>query len=299
MDIEDISKEINISIPYLIKMADNHDKLYNTYYIPKKNGSRRIIDCPNKELKGLQRWINYSILNKADLPNCIHGFRPEHSIKTNASPHLGKKFVYCLDLKDFFPSILYTDVIRMFDRYTSNEYTSALLAKLCTFKGYLPQGAVTSPSISNIIFSPIDGEILELCQANRVVYTRYADDLTFSSNNKEMLLTVVKNVERIIGKSPFTINREKSRLMSGQGATIVTGIRLNSERLSIGNKRKKILRAKLFDLFINDNIKLESSILGEIAFLRSIEPQTYKSIRKYVRKLQEKKKLFQKNERKD
>jgi hypothetical protein len=87
--------------------------------------------------------------------------------------------------------------------------------------------------------------------------------------------------------------------MSGQGATIVTGIRLNSERLSIGNKRKKILRAKLFDLFINDNTKLESSILGEIAFLRSIEPQTYKSIRKYVRKLQEKKKSFQKNEMKD
>ncbi len=265
MNIENISKEINISTTYLTKMANNSDKLYYTYYIPKKNGTKRIIDSPNQELKGLQKWINYSILSKVSLPNCIHGFRLKHSIRTNASPHLGKKYVFCLDLKDFFPSIKLTDVIKLFSKLNYDEYTSKLLAKLCTFKGYLPQGAVTSPSISNIIFSEIDKSIISICGTQRVIYTRYADDLTFSCNNKETLLAMVDNVKNIIDKSIFTINDKKSRLMSGKQATIVTGIRLNSKRLSIGNKRKKDLRAKLFDIFIRNNIQIENSVLGGIA----------------------------------
>jgi hypothetical protein len=293
MNIEDISKEINISTTYLTKMASNCNKLYNTYHILKRNGGKRIIDCPNQELKGLQKWINYSILSKISLPNCIHGFRYKHSIGTNAFPHLGKRYVFCLDLKDFFPSIKFSHVKNLFISLNYDEYTSILLSRLCTFKEYLPQGAVTSPSISNIIFSEIDKNIMLICGTKRVTYTRYADDLTFSCNNKETLLSVVDNVKSIIDNSIFTINEKKSRLMSGRGATIVTGIRLNSKRLSIGNKRKKYLRAKLFDIFINENIKIENSVLGEIAFLRSIEPQTYETIKKYTKQLQLKKEKFQ------
>jgi retron-type reverse transcriptase len=121
-----------------------------------------------------------------------------------------------------------------------------VLANLCTYKGYLPQGAVTSPSISNIIFSTIDDQIQSLCSKKRVSYTRYADDLSFSSNNKQVLIETVDIVKsEIISKSIFKINETKSRLMSGQKANIVTGLRLNSNKLSIGNKKKKITKGKI------------------------------------------------------
>ena len=290
METIDISNALKIPLLYLNKLARNSDKLYYSYYIKKKSGKFRTIDSPNKELKGVQRWINTYYLDQIVLPDCVHGFRKNHSIRTNASPHLGRKYIYCIDLKDFFPTITFSDVQSLFKSLGFSDDASTVLANLCTYKGYLPQGAVTSPSISNIVFSSIDKEIQSLCSKRRVNYTRYADDLSFSSNNKQVLVEVVDLVKsEIISKSTFNINETKSRLMSGQKANIVTGIRLNSNKLSIGNRKKKLLRAKLHDYIINENTTDESKLLGDLAFLRSIEPTTYDDFKKYIIKLKNKK----------
>jgi hypothetical protein len=292
MNISEIALQLNIPEKYFINIALNCDKFYYTYYIKKKSGKNRLIDSPNIELKGLQKWINNNILKKITLPNCVHGFREKHSIRTNAIPHLGRKYVFCLDLLDFFPTIKYIDVQKIFNDINCDEVTSFLLAKLCTFNGYLPQGAVTSPCIANIVFSEVDKNIMKICGKKRVSYTRYADDLTFSSNNRESLLSVIDEVKNIVEKTKFCINKKKSRLMSGQRATIVTGLRLNSNKLSIGNKKKKVLKAKIFDMIINQNTSIEKIIFGEIAYLRSIEPETYLKICSYVKVLETKKQKF-------
>lgn len=290
METIDVSNALNIPLLYLNKLARNSDKLYYSYYIKKKSGKFRAIDSPNKELKGVQRWINTNYLDRIVLPDCVHGFRKNHSIRTNASPHLGRKYIYCIDLKDFFPTITFSTVQNLFKKLSFSDEASTVLANLCTYKGYLPQGAVTSPSISNIIFSTIDDQIQSLCSKKRVSYTRYADDLSFSSNNKQVLIETVDIVKsEIISKSIFKINETKSRLMSGQKANIVTGLRLNSNKLSIGNKKKKLLRAKLHDYIINNNTTDENKLLGDLAFLRSIEQTTYNNFKKYIEKLKNRK----------
>ena len=293
MKIQDLANKLNFSESYLHEIANHADKFYYTYYIEKKNGKERQIDSPSIEIKGIQRWIKDEILEKVILPNCIHGFRKNHSVRTNAMPHLGRTYVYCIDIKDFFPTIKYKDVFVLFQELGNDIQMAAFFSSLCTYNGYLPQGAVTSPTIANIIFSKIDSKINEICSTRRISYTRYADDLTFSSNSKINLLEAIEEIKNSIEETNFKINLKKSRLMSGQKATIVTGLRLNSKKLSIGNWRKKLLRAKIFKMIMNSDEKGENKILGELAYLRSIEPDTYKNFKKYVAKL-----ITKKNERK-
>jgi retron-type reverse transcriptase len=289
------------------------EKMYSTYYIPKRRLGNRIINSPNQELKEIQRWVYSHILEQVALPDCIHGFRKKHGIKTNANHHLGKKYVSCLDIKDFFPSITKEQVYKMFQEIDVNydllelvseidNYKDCLpfteltkyryiemLSAICTFKDSLPQGAPTSPVISNIIFSKIDREIIKICNDSNITYTRYADDITFSGNNKRELLKSVNHIKSIINASDFKINPKKTRMMNGQRATIVTGLRLNANTLSIGNKRKKLLRAKIFNWIMQDDIREKEHIQGELAYLKSVEEDTYVHFIRYIEKLKKRK----------
>jgi retron-type reverse transcriptase len=158
-----------------------------------------------------------------------------------------------------------------------------VLSKICTYKGVLPQGAVTSPAISNIIFSTIDIKILKLCSEKTIHYSRYADDLTFSGNDRKTLLNTVELAKTLIISNGFQINKRKNRLMSGRGAKIVTGLRLNSSQPSIGNRRKKLLRAKIYDWLVYDNCIEIEYIYGSLAFLKSVEPDTWLRFTAYIK----------------
>jgi retron-type reverse transcriptase len=265
--------------------------MYYTFYIRKKYGFiKRRIDSPNKELKTIQRLIYINILQKVPLPVCIHGFRKNHTIRSNAITHSGKNYIYTLDIKDFFPSITRRQVKDMFAGLRLIDDNAEIFSKLCTYKGVLPQGAVTSPAISNIVFSPIDIEILKLCSDKNVHYSRYADDLTFSGNDRKTLLDTVWVVKVLIIFRGFRINKHKNRLMSGKGAKIVTGLRLNSGKPSIGNRRKKMLRARIYNWLIYDNHDGIEYIYGSLAFLKSVEPETWLRFTSYIDSLKRNKK---------
>ncbi len=217
---------------------------YTVFLLKKKNGSDREINVPAKRLKDLQRKL-LSIFDELDNSRpSAHGFQKKRSVVTNAQVHSGpkKNFVFNLDLKDFFPSITFARVRGVFISAPFNlpERVATVLARVCTYKGILPQGAPTSPAISNYICRGLDGLLQQLAKTNQSTYTRYADDLTFSFTTKKrsqlpktLVDTTPENAvvgEKLttaIDEHGFKINQEKVRLRTRHVRMEVTGLTVN------------------------------------------------------------------------
>jgi RNA-directed DNA polymerase len=158
---------------------------YTTSLIPKKRGGYRNIAAPKEDLKSLQRRFT-KILYSFYLPRqSVHGFIQDHSILTNAEPHVHKRYIFNVDLENFFPSINFGRVRGLFMSAPFNipEKGATILAQLCCHRNALPQVAPTSPIISNIICSRLDRQLMKLAQSYHCFYTRYADDMTFSKTS--------------------------------------------------------------------------------------------------------------------
>lgn len=268
----ELAETLGINYKYLKNLVNYTDKFYYSYYIYKKTGKLRLIDAPNYEIKAIQSWILRNILEAIPINERANGFIKTRGIKTNARFHLDKAFIMCLDIKDFFHTIKFSDVYQIFTKQFNIEVAAAL-AKLCTFDGYLPQGGVTSPALSNIIFNDLDCEISTLYNKKNVNYSRYADDLTFSSNDFDRLKEVHPLVETILKKHSFELNEKKTRFYSGKGRLVVTGIILNSGKLTTGRARKRKVRAMLFRHIVKKEGSINlKELFGNIAFMRDIEP---------------------------
>ena len=245
-------KITNSEILQLIK-----NPCYKTFKIPKKKGGFREIFAPEKSLKHTQKRLNCFLqaYYQCIKPECVYGFTPKPNerqsfcnIVKNAEPHVGKRFVLNIDIKNFFPSISAKSVFELFrsELFRYNEQTAATLALLFTYEGILPAGAPTSPVISNFICLPLDRELLQLCRNHPLCYTRYADDLTFSSDlpiTKEQISDIIV----LLKKYGFQANKKKFRLQSSHTQQKVTGIVVN-EKVNIDRRQIKKVRAMLHDL---------------------------------------------------
>lgn len=288
--LKKISESIGIRYKYLQSIIGNVDKFYYSYYLKKKNGKNRIIDSPNSELKAIQAWILRNILEKIEININAVGFVKGKGIKVNADYHVNNRYILCIDIKDFFNTIKISKVFEVFKKYYNykEDETSSDLSKLCTYKGYLPQGAVTSPALSNIIFKQVDDEIEEICNSLDVCYSRYADDLSFSNGNVRRLEELKTQVEKILNKNGYFLNTKKTRLLRGAGRKAVTGIILNSGRPTIGRERKRIIRSMIYNYLIKKEKSVNvNQLLGYLAFLRDIEPQYYEKMISYKKNLTE------------
>lgn len=233
----------------------NNPKRYTSFLIPKKKqGEFRTIDAPNSTLKGIQRCLNY-VFQQLHTPNdAAMGFVQSRSIVDGARMHLAQNYVYNIDLKDFFPSIT---AGRLFKRLQSKPFSlsaemASLVTDLCCYqnaegKSVLPQGAPTSPTITNFICERLDRKLSKLAAAYSLHYTRYADDITFSGatnvfgeNGKfcKSLRNIVENEEH------FTINTDKTRLTHGGMRQEVTGLTVN-QKTNVSRKYVKQLRTML------------------------------------------------------
>ena len=181
-EIEHLSSLLGIEHKELIKIINSPQSFYRTFKIPKRNGGQRIISMPYPTLLFIQRWIKINILDKIELTDSAHGFIKNKSILTNAKTHLGNKIILKVDIADFFPSIKINRVISIFQKFEYPSKVSYYLSSLCTIDCHLPQGAATSPTISNIIAKKIDRRLSKLSDSFSLVYSRYADDLTFSGS---------------------------------------------------------------------------------------------------------------------
>lgn len=217
------------------------DSFYETFEIPKKNGGTRTINAPCGYLKYIQKQLS-SLINSSYDEYCrernitskiSNAFEKGKSIITNARPHKNKAIVLNLDIQDFFESFHFGRVKGFFQKHNAfllPQDMATIMAQLCCYNGKVPQGAPTSPIITNLIFNVVDVKILNLCKKYKLMYTRYADDLTFSSNDKSFYNNkdkFVTEIENILLDNGFKINKNKTRIQLSNSRQVVTGLVVN------------------------------------------------------------------------
>jgi RNA-directed DNA polymerase len=192
--------------------------------IPKKNvrlGYRIVYKANSQSLKSLHKVLQKHLNMFYVAPDAVHGFVPERNIRTNALAHLQKKQILKLDIEDFFGSVKELDIARVFEKIGCKTVVASWLAKLTTIDGKLVQGFNTSPVLANMVFEDIDNRLSSFCQQHHCEFTRYADDITISSN---IDLPSVNELELAIGSPQFRINKSKTRTMFRGEKQFVTGL---------------------------------------------------------------------------
>ena len=240
---------------------------YVSFQIPKKTGGMRQISAPMPRLKAAQRWVLHNILEKVEAHDCAHGFRAGRSIVTNARPHVGAEAIVNLDLQDFFPSISYRRVKGIFRTFGYSEAAATIFGLLCTqptteevvLDGrtyfvatgtrHLPQGAPTSPAITNILCRRLDRRLLEAAEDLGFTFTRYADDMTFSASGENLrnLGGLLDRVRAIVKHEGFTVHPDKTRVLRRSRQQDVTGVVVNS-KLNVSRRELKRFRATLHQI---------------------------------------------------
>ncbi|BCE03822.1 reverse transcriptase family protein [Marinicellulosiphila megalodicopiae] len=290
-DIESLANSIGVSVSE-IRFLSYDRKVskvshYQQFLIAKKTGGTRKISAPMPRLKHVQYWILTNILEKVAIHDCAHGFVTGKSIVTNAEPHVGADVVINMDLENFFPTVTYKRVKGVFCNLGYSEKISTVLALLCSqadncevvldnqtyFRNqgerFLPQGAPTSPALTNILCRKLDKRMLGMSNQLGFKYTRYADDLTFSSSQKTAhnLQKLFWRVNQIIPDEGFILHPDKTRVMRSNNKQEVTGVVVN-EKLSVDRKTLKRFRALLFQI---NKDGLGDKSWGKGALIPSIE----------------------------
>ena len=242
-DINHFSKLVGLNYEYVCSMAYSPKHFYRSFTIKKSNGKNRQIDEPLPDLKKVQRWILDEILSRLSISPYAKAFVKGRNLKHNARFHRGQNVLVTLDIKDFFPSIKIIDVYNIFIGFGYRKNIAFFLANLCCLDDILPQGAPTSPYLSNLKMRNFDKKISAFCNKNKWRYTRYADDLTFSGDiNVKYLLKIVNNC---VFENGFRLNSEKTRIAKKNARQEVTGIVVN-HHMQIMKTDRKLIRQQIY-----------------------------------------------------
>lgn len=262
---------MNISVGHLRFLAYHREvsrvSHYHRFYMAKKSGGKRLISAPMPMLKKAQYWILENLLDKIPIHEAAHGFAQKKSILSNAQPHVGQDVVVNLDFKDFFPTVTFSRVKGVFKQFGYSNQLATIFAAICTepeqeqieldgivyfvAKGerQLPQGAPTSPALTNILCYKLDQRLAGLAQKNGFQYTRYADDLSFSAKGEavENLTSLLWAVRQITKGEGFKLHPDKLRIMRKGSRQEVTGIVVN-DQLGVSRKKLRAFRALLHQI---------------------------------------------------
>lgn len=233
---------------YLASVINSTNSHYRSFEIPKRSGGKRVIVSPYPALLECQYWILENILENLSVYHTAHGYVKGKSIVTNAYRHLNQEMFLKIDIKDFYPSINISRVIKLFQYYGYNQRVSFYLASLCTLNNELPQGAPTSPTISNLVVFKLDKRLDYFAKKFDLIYTRYADDIVFTG--KKITVKHYDYVKDIIKDEGFILNDDKTILQQKKRKRIVTGISISSGSLKIPRNYKRKLRQELY--YINE-----------------------------------------------
>lgn len=245
-DIEHLSRLLGYKTRYLYSVTNNYTKSYRIYEIPKHNKKTRTIIEPFPDLKKIQSWILKNILEKVSTSIYAKAYKPDYSLKDNVRFHVKQPVVIKLDVLNFFPSINQDYVIKLFIQLGYSKSLAGLLGRLCCYKGELPQGAPTSPYISNLYCSKLDKRIGTYVTKLGFRYTRYSDDITISGNiSYKQIGSIIRFCKRCLSDNKLRLNNEKTQILRPYHRQVVTGIILN-EKISAGTKRKKEVRKQIY-----------------------------------------------------
>jgi len=251
------------------------DRLYRVSEIPKRSGGMRQIEAPCASLKAVQRGILKHVFKDVRHHEACHGFRTEHSIMTNASPHVGKEVVVNLDLKNFFPNVTARRVYGIYRAFVGKGNYARFLTDVSIFNGRLPQGAPTSPMLANLACIRLDRRLAGLARKKDMTYTRYADDITFSG--PATLLRYIPVIKSIVAEEGFEVALPKLRIHRRGSRQEVTGLTVN-QRVSVPRALRRRLRAAVHaakhgkaPIWKGVQISLQA-LHGHIHFVSSIHP---------------------------
>jgi retron-type reverse transcriptase len=302
----DVAAALGITIPRLRWLAFHSDAAQIVHYVrftaPKKSGGVRELCAPHRSLAAAQRWIFTNILERLPMHPAAHGFIKGRSIKTNAEPHVGQQVVVNADLRDFFPTITFHRVRGAFEHLGYSPAAATILALLCTesprrtveYAGAvfhvatgpraLPQGACTSPALSNFIARRLDSRLAGIAAKLGWQYTRYADDLSFSAaagaEPEKRIGYLLARIRHIAGEEGFAVNENKTRVLRRSAAMAVTGIVVN-ERPGVRRRERRRLRAILHNARKTGlagqsragEANVEAKLRGQIEFVRMVNAE--------------------------
>jgi RNA-directed DNA polymerase len=299
----DLAAALGLTIPRLRWLCFHTEAATRIHYVqfevPKKSGGTRTLAAPHRTLASAQEWVLTNILAKLPIEEPAHGFVAGRSTLTNAQPHAARDVVVNLDLEGFFPSIGYARVRHLFQLIGYSGAVATLLALLCTecprrrvvYAGTpyfvatgprgLPQGACTSPALSNQIARKLDRRLAGLARKLGLIYTRYADDLTFSAppGFRDRIGYLIARVRHIATDEKFTVNSQKTRVLRAESRQLVTGLVVNSApavpRRMIRRLRAILHRAKSEGLAAQNQIghpNFRGWVEGMIAYIAMSRP---------------------------
>lgn len=292
--IQALQEATGLSEAQIHRLIARSPHAYKVYTIPKKSGGTRTIAQPAKETKFLQRWLIQHVFGALPQHESATAYKINASIKNNASAHKENPYLSKFDFENFFPSIKESDLIQHFTKYLVDQFNESdiqIIARLCCMssKGskerQLSIGAPSSPLLSNSLMFDFDTQIATWCIDNEFVYTRYADDLTFSTHRKDRASELEAEIRRIIATLVYPkirLNRKKTIHLSKKYQRRVTGIIINNDdQLSIGRQRKREISALIHRHSLNmltseDTFHLQ----GLLGFAKDIEPAFVISMRK-------------------
>lgn len=295
MILERISEETGLGLQTLSRIAASANHRYKVYYIAKRRGGERRIQHPSRELKFIQRWIADNVFSKLPVHEAALAYREGINIRQVASMHCKANFLLIFDFANFFESINQVDVFDLLRLNASRfvpeltEEDALVMSRVATRYGRLTMGAPSSPVLSNAIMYEFDTVISSMCKASGVLYTRYADDMHFSSVSPGVLGNIAarvrSEVERI--ETPnLILNERKTVFTSRKHKRLVVGLTLTSDRrISLGRKRKRAMKSLVFR-HKSSAMSLEESayLAGYLAFTKSVDPAFLGSLeRKYGR----------------
>ena len=238
VDVADLLEIEEQSLRYFLYKR-RPDNMYKKFTIRKKSGGARTILSPEAKLKNIQKKLAYILTLVYEPKVCVYGFIPDKNIIDNARNHIKRNQIFNIDLKDFFTQIHFGRIRGMLinQPYNIGDEAAITIAQIACFKGILPQGAPSSPIITNMICKPLDNHLLRLAKKHRITYTRYADDLTFSTYYPKFPSAIVhgnlselvigRELLEILHKNSFNVNEEKVFLNSRSTRQEVTGLVVN------------------------------------------------------------------------
>jgi retron-type reverse transcriptase len=290
--LDDLAALTHLSKGLIFRLCRFSNYYYKVYEIPKRSGGLRSISQPSKEMKALQGWILRNILNRLQVSTACKGFERGVSVVQNALPHCGSNAVLCIDLDNFFHTVKINQVWSVFRTVGYSPRVAAFLASICCFKDHLPQGAATSPKLANLVALRLDSRMLGYVGKKGIVYTRYADDLTFSALSPRKLIACFPFIRHVITSEGFTVNDKKTRLAGPARAHKVTGLVVTDVEVGIGRKRLRMLRAEILDFCrrpTSEASRVEADRLtGWLAYVNSVDKPRRKILSTYISRLKEK-----------
>lgn len=261
-----------------------NENSYYTFQIPKRSGGFREIYAPNDELKTVQEKILKTFTKDLKfLPhNAAHGFTRHRNCKTALEVHKahGSRWFLKLDIKDFFPNttnnIIKDAMKKVYPFCAMEDAAQNYMINICTLNGAAPQGAPTSPMITNMVMVPIDVQITKYCKEHGLVYTRYADDILISSKVSFDWQTTQNDVQEMLG--PYSLKTEKTRYGSFNGRNWNLGLMYNNNfEITVGHKKKKLVKNMIHNYLAKEEKDYETwyQLIGTVGYCNYIEPEYF------------------------